>query len=589
MAANKILLPFFIFILLYLPLEMAAQSHIPLLEQKISLRADNDSPEAVLKNIEQQGHFNFSYSPQVLQNVKPVTLQVSRSSVREVLDLIFAGQVTYKEKGSHIILIRKQPSAIAEESFSFIISGYVKDGISGNEIPEASVFDKKSRVSALTDQFGYFKMKVDGKQKEDVLFLSVNKIDYRDSVYIIRQKGNTIVNVTIFPLQKSEGVDSAAIRDSLLNVDQMAFLNMILSDELKANTKNISDTLYSKFQVSFLPFLGTNLRLSGNTVNDYSLNILAGYSMGTRKLEVGGLFNINRDSVKYVQIAGLSNIAGGPVSGVQAAGLINVNVKKTSGVQLAGLINNNIDTSIATQLAGLMNVNLKKSSAPQLAGLLNVGVGDVSGVQVAGLLNVAVREINGVQVSGLVNYATHVRGSQIGLLNISDSCSGVPIGLLSIVNKGYHQLEIYSDEVFPLNASFRSGVRPLYNILSAGIQTLKPDENIWYFGYGIGSAIKLGKSWDLNLEATVSQPLKNNNIYYFNPLTKFNLTAEKRFSKYFSVAAGPVFNLFFANTNDPDFHDVLSNIPPAKVIDSSVHNDYLKTSWIGAKLALRFF
>ena len=35
--------------------------------------------------------------------------------------------------------------------------------------------------------------------------------------------------------------------------------------------------------------------------------------MGTRKLEVAGLFNIDRDSVSSAQLAGLFNMTGGPV------------------------------------------------------------------------------------------------------------------------------------------------------------------------------------------------------------------------------------------------------------------------------------
>ncbi len=589
MAANKTLHSSLVCILLCFVFKLSAQNNIPLLERKVNIQSSNRLPEEILRQVEQQCNFTFSYSPQVIEGNKPVTIQNNNSTVREVLDKIFSGEVTYKEKGNHIILIKKPSSAIAQESSGFIISGYVKDASNGNEISEASVFDKQSKISAITDQYGYFKMHVNSKQKEDVLFLSVNKINYQDTVVYVSKKGNSIVNVEIYPETIPASVDSSAIRDSLLNADQMAFLNLILSNEIKTNTKNINDTLYNDFQFSFLPFLGTNLKLSGVTVNDYSLNILAGYSLGTRKLEVGGLFNIDRDSVKCVQVAGLSNIVGGPVSGVQAAGLFNVNRKSVKGVQLAGLINNNIDTSHAVELAGLMNVNVKNSTAPQIAGLLNVGVGNVKGLQLSGLLNVGVKEVNGVQISGLVNYATILHGSQVGFLNISDSCSGVPIGFMSIVRNGYHQLEISADETYPLNASFRTGVRSFYNIFTAGLKELEPDSNVWSFGYGLGSAIKLGRTWDLNLELTMNQPIRNNELNNFNPLTKFNLTFEKRFSKYFAIAGGPSFNFFYADTTDPEYSDFLSKIPPSKVIDTSKHNEYLATSWIGGRFALRFF
>jgi hypothetical protein len=319
MAANRILLSVLFLLTVCIIRNSSAQTSIPKLERKVNISSTNKLPSEILKNIEEQGNFTFSYDPRVIGEQKPVSIQAKNKSVREVLDQLFSGKISYKEKGNHIILVNVV--AKPEDQQYFIITGYVKDGITGTEVPEASIFDKKSRESAISDQYGYFKIRVDSKQRDQVLSLSVNKVNYTDTLIYVRQKGNTIVNIIIYPEIKSVVVDSNAIRDSLLAVDQLAMINMILSDEAQANTKNIKDTLYSKFQISFLPFLGSNMELSGNTVNDFSLNILAGYSMGTRKFEVGGLVNVDRDSVRHFQLAGLSNVVGGPVRGFQAAGL----------------------------------------------------------------------------------------------------------------------------------------------------------------------------------------------------------------------------------------------------------------------------
>jgi hypothetical protein len=602
MAANRLFLSVLFLLNISFSGNSTAQTNTPVLERKVNISAMNKLPSEILKNIEEQANFTFSYDPRVIGEQKPVSIQANNKSVREVLDQLFNGKVNYKEKGNHIILVS---APVKSEEQYFIITGYVKDGITGSEVPEASIFDKKSRESAVSDLYGYFKIRVDSKQRDQVLSLSVNKANYNDTIVYIRQKGNSIVNITIYSEINAAVVDSNAIRDSLLAVDQLAMINMILSDEAEVNTKNIKDTLYSKFQLSFLPFLGTNLKLSGNTINDYSVNILAGYSMGTRKLEIGGLVNVDRDSVSHVQLAGLSNVTGGPVNGFQAAGLINFNMKPVRGCQVAGLINNNIDTSHAAefagllnlnlkpttgfQAAGLMNLNIKKSGSAQVAGLTNIGVESVRGSQISGLLNVCVKEIHGAQISGLVNYAAKVRGTQIGFLNISDSCSGVPVGFMSLVKSGYHELEVSADETFPLSVSFRTGVRSFYNIITAGIQTLKEPDNIWYFGYGVGSAINLGKKWNLNLDLTMNQPIVGNQLDYFNPLTRLNVTVEKRFSKYFSLAAGPTLNVFFVNTLDPQFDGVFKDLPPSEVLYSSVSGDYKQTRWIGGKIALRFF
>jgi hypothetical protein len=74
-------------------------------------------------------------------------------------------------------------------------------------------------------------------------------------------------------------------------------------------------------QVSLLPFIGTHGRLSGNVINDYSINFLGGYSRGTRQLELGFFFNLDRGDVRWLQIAGFGNMVGGNFYGIQDSGI----------------------------------------------------------------------------------------------------------------------------------------------------------------------------------------------------------------------------------------------------------------------------
>jgi hypothetical protein len=68
--------------------------------------------------------------------------------------------------------------------------------------------------------------------------------------------------------------------------------------------------LYKPFQISFLPFIGTNLTLSPFATNDYSYNIIADYTGNVRKLEIGGAVNIVRQTMTVVQLSGGLNIVG---------------------------------------------------------------------------------------------------------------------------------------------------------------------------------------------------------------------------------------------------------------------------------------
>ncbi|MBA4058692.1 MAG: hypothetical protein C0490_28505, partial [Marivirga sp.] len=349
---------------------------------------------------------------------------------------------------------------------------------------------------------------------------------------------------------------------------------------------------------SFLPFIGTNHKLSGNVINDYSFNIFGGYSRGIRKFEVGGLFNLVREDVEGTQLAGLFNAVGGETSGFQLAGLANLNLDTVRGAQFAGLINLNWNStekfsgaglinfthqgSRGVHLAGLANITLgeqdgahlaglfnfsTKASGPaqvsglfnfaggsvkgvQASGLLNFAGNDVRGAQVAGLLNVASHKITGAQVSGLFNYATKVKGAQIGVINIADSIKGVPFGFFSFVLKGYHQIEVSADEIFYTNLAFRTGVRQFYNIFTVGAKpsSFKQDETFWSFGYGIGTAPRLTRWLSLNIDLTANQLLSGNKIDEVNMLNKVYVGAEFRPAKKIAFIVGVTLNGYVTDT-----------------------------------------
>ena len=289
-----------------------------------------------------------------------------------------------------------------------------------------------------------------------------------------------------------------------------------------------SDYYKREVQATLLAPLGTNWLRNSRTSNRYSLNVLAGHAAGVRRLEIGGLLNVVRDTVRGVQLAGLANVVGTATQGLQAAGLVNILGGSMRGVQAAGLANIIRDDARGVQLAGLVNivggaataaadtnrpVRLRRwlglprllatdpaaatpgaasaASLPgpllQAAGLANLTGTDVRGLQTSPLLNVG-RRISGAQL-GLVNVARHVRGTQIGLVNIADSVSGAGLlGILNIVRHGgYRRGEVWASETLPLNAVLKLGVMRYYTILGAATQPLGTRVR-WAGGFGIGTA-----------------------------------------------------------------------------------------------------
>lgn len=351
--------------------------------------------------------------------------------------------------------------------------------------------------------------------------------------------------------------------------------------------KDLTDTTSINFQFSVLPSVGTNGRNSGNVINDYSFSLLGGYSAGTTKLELAGLFNINRSDMSGVQMAGWFNQVGGKVDGVQLAGLFNSNLDSVKGVQLAGLTNFTTGAVEGVQLAGVANFSPKNVKGVQLAGVMNFTAADLEGSQIAGVLNFTAGNVKGSQV-GLVNFANKVDGFQLGLINYADSISGIPVGFLSFVRAGYHPVEISVNEVLPLNLAFRTGKREFYNIFFAGLRPEWDDQLTWSFGYGVGTSPRLGKKTYLNIEVS-SEQLSKGEVEALNLVNRFYLGAEFQANKRLAVFVGPTLNFRVYDTSYSNHPEIFTFTTPKVHNDQYYPEDLGSQLWFGFRAGVRFF
>ncbi len=581
----------FCVVLLSLTHFLSAQVATPPLERTVTLSFQNKRTDEVLKEISQKAGFTFSYSKSAFDAQQIISFTFKSKTVREILEIIFEGRVKYKQKNNYIILTK------ANKDDGIVVSGYVVDEATGQKLKEVSIYDPISLQSTVTDEFGYFHLEVKKPSKEEMR-LAIKRSNYADTTIVVNSRRSSFQNLSL-NIDETKWQAFSDSLDSKLN----RLWSWTKQSVQRSNLRNIRDTLHRTWQVSLIPFVGTNHKLSGNVVNDYSLNLLGGYSAGTRMLELGGLFNINSGDVRYAQFGGLFNLNGGYTEGVQFAGLFNTNLGTTKAIQFAGLANVNMQESEGAQFAGLINFSYGLYGGPQVAGLFNLATADVRGAQVAGLFNFSpgetdgaqvaglfnvANEVNGSQVSALFNVANNVKGTQVGLLNIADSVKGVPVGLLSFVNKGYHQLEVGADELFPVSLAFRTGVTSFYNIFTASVRPNDADTTTWSFGYGLGVAPKLSKRIYLNTDITANHVNKGN-IEALNMLNKFYLGVEFKFSKRFALAVGSTLNLRIYDASF-DNHAKLFTYYEPKIIDQGTfarNTDY--QLWWGGKVALRFF
>jgi hypothetical protein len=310
---------------------------------------------------------------------------------------------------------------------------------------------------------------------------------------------------------------------------------------------------------------------------------LAGFTNLTTEntdgFQIAGFSNVTFKDVKLAQIAGFGNY-GGNIDGLQIAGFGNLAKGDVNALQAAGFMNAAYNVK-HLQIAGFMNVVAYTNSGFQIAGFMNMAT-QIEKMQVAGFMNIALHENNGGQIAGFLNVAKKIRGIQIGVLNISDTIyNGIPLGIMSVVAKGTHVLEISSDELFPVNFAFKTGVPHFYNIFKIGFA-----QNEIYPAYGVGTSIALNTSLGLTFDVIGGILLSTSSLSSLSKTRwSINPSLTYKISKNFSIAAGPTLNL---GVSARSLNEPLSGVSSYSFIDGTSQNYYTQ-AWLGAHIAVKLF
>src|SRR5690606_15431120 len=180
--------------LFFLILGNVRSQTIPVLERKVTLAAQNERIDNLLKQVSQDAGCVFSYSSSVIDVSRTFSGEFDERRLREVLEVIFEGQVQVNSKGVYVILTPKPGS-----SKGVTISGYVVDE-SGKGIRDATVYDPITLKSSTTDEYGYFQFDVKNPAEEN-FELIVNKKDFTDTL-VLDNSSNSFQKI----LLKTEGV-----------------------------------------------------------------------------------------------------------------------------------------------------------------------------------------------------------------------------------------------------------------------------------------------------------------------------------------------------------------------------------------------
>lgn len=122
---------------------------------KVTVHFENATLKSVFENLERQSSYVFSYGDEILENQKPVSLDMSDTTVSAVLDAVFKDRnLEYKIVSDKSIIIREKTKS-SKPSSTIDISGVVVDQ-TGEPMIGASVLVKGSKVGVSTDFDGNY-------------------------------------------------------------------------------------------------------------------------------------------------------------------------------------------------------------------------------------------------------------------------------------------------------------------------------------------------------------------------------------------------------------------------------------------------
>ena len=152
----------------------------------VSLSVDNVPLQKVLSDLELQIRYRFAFNSELIASQKNITVDVRDMKLDSVLNQIFyKTSITYSIIGNQIVLQE------TENPTRVTISGYVRDSLTGETLPQAILYLPEKQMAAYTNNYGYFSITV---SKPDIVNVMISYIGFRDVHTAVTAMKNTTVN-----------------------------------------------------------------------------------------------------------------------------------------------------------------------------------------------------------------------------------------------------------------------------------------------------------------------------------------------------------------------------------------------------------
>jgi len=426
-----------------------------------------------------------------LSKSAPILLEDNQSLRLTPFDLSPVGMETARKRGNEPLKEEEEDEnliRIDSEDGEIIIT---RDGI--------QIVDKKDNSSVAVD-VDLEKLIENNAERAIEEFItqeindSLGGSDREDSLYVRNQQNRKEYSEVGFALTVFPGMGTHNLGDKLVHFEIGVICQAAAVD-------------------------GAQLGYIGARTLDYSNAIQAAgiYTIADKSLsgiQSSGIYASVNGEFEGIQAAGIYGQVNGPVSGIQANGLVSTARGDVQGIQVSGLVNT------AGALDGI-----------QVAGLVNIARGNVNGIQSAGLVNRIEGNLDGIQSSGLINTVTgDADGIQIGIINVANSLSGVPVGIINLYREGITTIGGWQD--------IEGGDRSYYSIMTGnnwfythffmGADRFDLWNDARDYSIGTGLGVRLPLFWGFSVDADI-----NHHLYLsadnFNTLTADEEEWEKSF------------------------------------------------------------
>lgn len=311
------------------------------LAQKVSISEANTTMNRIFKQLQAQSGYNFVYTSQTLEGVKPVNVKLKNVSLQDALDVLFENQpVTYVIK-EHTVVVQRR-SNLDQAPLAIEIKGKVVDE-RGQEFPGVSVKLKGTKLTVATDNNGQFKITV--PDHNAVLVFSY--IGYNPIEETIKQR--TSINVKMVPAESAlndvvitgyQSLNKKTLTGSVTTIQLKDLesvyqpnIDKLLQGQVPGLT--VMSTSGAPGAVPQIRIRGTST-LSGNVqplwvvdgiILDDAINVSVDDIMTNRNLIASGIGGVNVEDIESINV--LKDAAATAIYGTRAAnGVIVLTSKK---------------------------------------------------------------------------------------------------------------------------------------------------------------------------------------------------------------------------------------------------------------------